>query len=596
MSAKKDLDDKIALWNDQYEGILPAKDSPWKACSNLNIPLTTWQVDTAKSQICRTILATKPIWRVEGRSSEDEDKARNWEYWLQYLAERQLGLDGKLSELCLAALKHGTAIAKLTLDRRMERVRRATQDPMTGGETVDEQTLSRVGPRLDYVALRNFVLIPAEARSIASAVAVGDRKYLRLEEIKQRERLGIFREGTARRLEGKAPSQEGETEMHAAIGVAPNRGDVKQLDKYEHWELIWALPIRKTDKGFAYDERSGDEQDCLINLIKLGGTAVFARVIIYPWFHNRRHYIPFRILPREGEFYGRSFTGMLKDIQDELNTEHNQRVDLGTLRNNPPIKQVRGAKIVDAYGRSHIVFGPGATILVEDMQSAEWWVPPDRPASSFQEEAGLVEYAERLTAITEARVGRTEAGRKTLGEVELVEAQGNIRFDEMLTTFQGTSDFEEGSGLRELAYQLMGLTYQYASPNEQFRVLGDEGYIDSTLQKPQDLEEAIGAYDYIPIGNTLSSNKQRVRQEELLLYREEMANPLIIQDPTKMWEATRRLLLAFDVKDWRKLIGSEEELKKMAEMQMMAAMSGQMDGMMGQGQGQRPEAQAGAAA
>jgi len=584
LKAKKDLDDKIGHWNDQYEGVLPAKDDPWPGCANLHVPLTAWQIDTCKSQLVRTICGTKPIWRVEGEEAGDQSPAHNWELWLDYLADRHLGIEGIIAELCLGVLKHGTAIAKLIWDRREDRLR-----SLSGGEVI-EKTVQAAGPRLTYVPLRHFVLVPAEARTIRDAVAVGDRKYLRLAEIQRRESLGIYREGTAKKVAGAAGSEEGTSEIDEQVGIDRDRGDADQLKKYETWEMIWSLPLREEAEGAVYDDKRGVETDCLVSLIRVADKPVIARLIRYPWFHNRRHYIGFRVLPREGMFWGRSAVGILSDIQDELNTEHNQRVDLRSLGLQPPIKVQRSANITDAHGRSWIRFRPGEPVVVGDMAEAEWWQPPDAPQSSFQEEAGLVDYAERIFGVSEQKVGRTEAGRKTLGEVEIVEAQGNVRFDDMVNTVQGVTDFEGGWGLREVAYQLMGLTVQFEDDEKVFRVLSKEGDLRfEKLRKPESIEEAIGAYDYIPQGNTMTSNRVRQRQEAGMLYEALMQNPLVINDPRRVWQITRKLLLAHDQKDWRSLIGSEEEAQKMAEEAARAA----QEAAQGQGGGQQGPAPGG---
>src|SRR5207249_70444 len=51
--------------------------------------------------------------------------------------------------------------------------------------------------------------------------------------------------------------------------------------------------------------------------------------------HGRRPFVFGRYLPRKKQFYGLSFPEVIRDIQDEINTMHNQRVDAGTIQNTP---------------------------------------------------------------------------------------------------------------------------------------------------------------------------------------------------------------------------------------------------------------------
>ena len=589
MTANADLHAKIGEWNKQYEGIRPAKTEPWPGCANIHIPLTGWHVRTANSQLCQTILGCTPIVRIEPRGAEDEERARNWEAWLQYLAERRLGLRGKLKEIIMATLKHGTGIAKLTLARRKMFVKQV--QPMNTPDDppiIVEREVSDVGPRLDYVPLRDFVLVPAEARSIAEAVGMGDRRYVRLDYIRKQEAQGVFDEGIAAALEDAPGMEEPETETHTKVGIKPNQNEGKSFNKFEHWEYIRSLPLRYRDGAFHYDP-DGDERDCLVDLIigqgegggaaaGAAGKALIARCILYPWMHGRRHYIPFRVFPREGQFHGESQVEMLKDLNDEIDTEHNMRLDWGSLVLRRPYVKRRGARITDAQGRTRIKFQPGAVIDVEEPGDGAWMEIPDSPPSSFREEEMGVDYAEHVDGITQAKVGRTEPGRKTLGEVEIVEQQGNVRFDDMVEALQGIADYEEGNGLRELYYQLMGLTIQFATPQETFRVLGPYGNLQETMQliMPTDMEEIVGGYDFTPEGNTISSNMHQQREDAVLLYRELLQNPLVMGNPTLIYKITKMFLTRYGEKNWREMIGEEQETVGMfMQAQQQAALEEQ---------------------
>jgi len=575
LKAKSDLHNSMREWNDLYEGVKARKSSPWEGCANIHIPMTRWMIDTTAANICRTILGTTPIVRIEPRGGEDEEPGRNWQAWLQYLSERRLGLKGKLKEIITATLKHGKGLAKLTIERKLQYMKRIQ------GDFVIEKQVENKGPRLDFVEMRDFVLVPAEARSISEAVGVGDRRYVHLDWIRQREALGVFDKGVYDEVKDSPGVSVPQTEVVDRIGVKVNENVGKAFVRFEHWEYIRSLPLRWTDRGFVYDPEKGEMRDCLLDLLMGEGSGsdtgessgqggVIARCILYPWIHGRRHYIPFTANPREGQFYGKSWCELLKDINDEMDTEHNMRLDWGAMLLRRPMIIEPGIKLTDAYGNTRIKMAPGEFIISDDSNAVKFLEVPETPPSSEREEAVLLDYAERATSVTEARVGRSERGRKTLGEVEMVESQGNVRFDDMVDSIQGTSDYEEGGGIKELFYQLMGLTMQFADEGQPFRLLGK----DLALTMPKDMEEVIGAYDFIPQGNSSTSNINKQKEGAVLLYRELIQNPLVLMNPNLQYNITKNFLLRYGEKNWQEMIGQQQEAAQAWLQEMQARQHG----------------------
>ena len=575
LKAKSDLHDSMRGWNDFYEGVKAPKSDPWPGCANIHIPMTRWMIDTTAANICRTILGTDPIVRIEPRGGEDEEPGRNWQAWLQYLSERRLGLKGKLKEIVTATLKHGKGLGKLTIDRKFQYVKQIK------GDSVEERQIENKGPRLDFVELRDFVMVPAESRTISEAVGVGDRRYVYLDWVRQKEALGVFDEGTYDEVKEAPGVSVPQTETVDRIGVKANEHTGKAFVRLEHWEYIRSLPLRWTDKGFVYDPDKGEMRDCLLDLLMVAGSgsdtgessgqgSIIARCILYPWIHGRRHYIPFTANPREGQFYGKSWCELLKDLNDEMDTEHNMRLDWGAMVLRRPLVMEPGVKITDSHGNTNIKMAPGAILLCDDPTAMKFLEVPPTPPSSEREEMLLLDYGERATSVTAQKVGKTESGRKTLGEVELVESQGNVRFDDMVDSIQGTSDYEDGSGIKELFYQLMGLTMQFADEGQPFRVLNEE----LQLQMPSDMEEVIGAYDFIPQGNSSTSNINRQKEEAVLLYRELMQNPLVLMNPNLQYNITKNFLLRYGEKNWQEMIGKQQEAAQAWLQEMMANQHG----------------------
>lgn len=580
MQGKATLDANVATWNNQYEGVLPPKSDPWEHCANLHIGITQWQVDTTVSNLANVIFGSDPVIGVNPRETGDVETGKELKLRHTYLQER-IGLRGGPGrEITQATVKHGTGIAKLTWDT-WEEILSSVKTNARGEEDVVENIIRRHGPALHYVPIRDFVMCPADATSMADATIVGDRRRLRLSEIRKREGMGFYLPGTAEEVKNSGVEQPKEnTETQDTIGIT-QQSEVGTFSTYhDAWELIAELPVKQGTKGLSYDPEGTKVRLCLVTLI--GERPVLARLVIYPWFHGRKHYIPFRIKPREGQFWGIGVCQMLASLNDEIDTEHNQRTDERSLRLKRPIVRVRGAQITQD-GKSRLVFAPGAVLDVNEKDDLTFLDVSNPSPESAAEEEMLRTYAERVTGVTEQRAGMVEPGAKTLGEVNAAEMQGNVRFDDMVSCFQGYGDFHEGSGLRELAYQLIGLDWQFSTPEEKARVSGSQGGVETQKLPDLTLDDVIGAYDYIPQGNSMQSNVANRRNDAVLLRRELIESPIVAPFPERVWNLEKRTLDAFGVKDWQGVIGTEEETVQKIQQMQQQQMQQQQAEMMAKG-------------
>ena len=146
-------------------------------------------------------------------------------------------------------------------------------------------------------------------------------------------------------------------------------------------------------------------------------------------------HFPF-VFPIPFRFYGLSFAEVVKGIQDEINTIHNQRVDYATITNlpfyfyrasmsMPPVQQ--GLK-------------PGQGVPVDnpqqDINFPKW---ASQPSWGSQEEQTLHQYFERLTGLNDLTLGRQPnrvgATRTAAGTQQLL-AEGSLRFKTSMEAFQ----------------------------------------------------------------------------------------------------------------------------------------------------------------
>ena len=121
-------------------------------------------------------------------------------------------------------------------------------------------------------------------------------------------------------------------------------------------------------------------------------------------------------------------------------------------------------------------------------------------------------------------------------------------------------------------------------------MLGENAEWIEATRPEMSLEDAIGAYDYVPMGNTLTSNPAVRQNQAVMLYERLMENPLVANHPVRIWQVTKDMLDAFDKKGWRANIGTKEEAEE--QLQAMAAMAqAEQGGQPGGGGAQPPQEQ-----
>src|SRR3990167_642277 len=374
---RMDWETRLIEWDNLYHGRLPRKDFPWPGCSNFHVPLTMLGVETLKPRLTETILGGDPVLIAKPTEALDDKKRDVVELFINWQIQNELDLDSLISESAHRFLIPGTVVIKIlwrTDRRKVKALRRfpATTDSsimlrtlfgpslpedfeqtttnvwegtLKSGSTerkvkakfkytekevlvlVEKDELVYDGPRVELITAEDFFVPVNAGDDVQRMPFCLHRQWLYENDLRRKVQEGRFYQDRVEELvnilkgtgQNITEDQVGVDNNRAAIeGVAPDgETDVKTIqyeiiEDYRRWDI--------DEDGF---EEEIITWSCPTLPDKLLGWDYLDNVFA----HGLRPFVVGRYLPIPGRFYGVSFAEIVRGIQEEINTIHNQRVD-----------------------------------------------------------------------------------------------------------------------------------------------------------------------------------------------------------------------------------------------------------------------------
>ena len=278
------------------------------------------------------------------------------------------------------------------------------------------------------------------------------------------------------------------------------------------------------------------------------------------WRHKELPFIVQSYDRLPNEFYGKSAISLIHDLQHELNTQRNQRVDNVSMILNKMWKVRRGADIDE----EELVSRPNGVIKVNQLDDVMSFEQGEIPQSALQSEHMVNQNLQNALGTTGVIRGADSKQDQTATEAMKKANSASLRFDVKIKLFDST-------GIKRLA-RIMDLNNQQFINDNRLVKLG----VDSTQNwKRVGPAELLGEFDYRPAGANVdpTANKQ-VRREQLT----NMISMLMkTQNPYIDYESlTKEWLESFDMRNPEKFMKSEEQKKKEAiQKQRQAQQQGQ---------------------
>ena len=566
-------ENRLEEWENAYYNKVVDKDFPWPGAANFHVPITMMGVETYKPRLVEGVLGQVPPVLVIPTRGSDEDRRDVVESFLNWQILTQLKLEETVQQSAHLFLQPGLAIAKTywKVERQWRKFIREF-DLNTPLDTIFEAIFGLDKPRnLERDGEDGwYAQIPSGSSQAGGPLDV----YLRIKPLPDEQppvlQVMVEREDVtefpwpeliepvdfiAPAKGGQDPNKlpwcqhrlwmdEGQIRMLAKLGrfypdavedlfsSGPPRGDQPVTDSQQYRDSVDRTEgiegqgpsnVRRNQWAILEDYRRYDIDDDGVDeeIIVWVSPYLSKRILGWDYLdnvygHGRRPFRVGRYHPIPFRFYGLSFAEQVRNLQEEINTIRNQRVDYGTLQNLPFGFKRASSSLPPINQR----MAPGMMIDVDNPQTDVFFPKiQGSPAWGMQEEATLMQHFERLTGLTDLAIGkqpnRVGATRTASGTQTLLSESG-LRFKGALNNFQRfwTGIFDD----------ILALDQEYLPPRTEFRVTGR---LPTTIQI-KDRMELRGRFDLHLASGTETLNRQRMREGSMQIL-QMLMNPALLQ-------------------------------------------------------------------
>jgi hypothetical protein len=565
------LEQNLKDWLDLYEMEVGTLNSPWENASNLFIPLIPAQLNAALSYITGKVFVPR-FYIVSGNTADSATDAHQVERYYNAELTRQRGQTTWFDQHITwvhESLRDGTSIMEILWRRTVKKRKVVTFDPKVSSKGVPvlkpdgtpqhERKVHEVDVieyddvELKPVLLRDFLLIPAEAFSVEDAVGVARCCWLYEAELREMIEDGVLSEEEVERALDYVPlgstsdiASDRQSPYDKTIGdqINPGLAQGEQTSRFFANRgpiKVWRIHTRQYDMN-----RDGLPEENIFWLHELSQRMLGWTP--YEYIAPGRPFFAFSPDPRPDRFYGYSLVERLASSQAEVNAMFNQRNNLLDLMMNPPLLYQKGEELDDVNQK----WGPGVRWAVSQKDAVSFLQFPQLPLTSFQNEALLTSYVDKLTGVSAPALGAQSSGRRSATESKIQAAATTTRNDLVALRLRVVC--------RAILNFIHILKLQYVSDDPSF---SDQG---QKLTLPR---EVLGKDYQLDIAGSADPLDASTRRQEMLgAFQQLMQVPWIGQDREKSFALVRKMADTYNWPDAIDIIGTAEEAKQ--EKQQMA--------------------------
>lgn len=585
------LNSKLRKYNNRLEGISSPKETPWPGACSLSIPLTEIHILSLHALVSATILDNDPVWFVKELIPSTTNKEKvdpNIEWFLNYVAKVQLNLDTALSEVYYNAFQHPLAIAVLDWLEEIgreyqieiydtvedfqgrfasaeeagvseETYRGFLEHILAGNQLqikIEEDVVKYRGPHIRVVQLKDLVRAPVAAPNLEYTVFHGDQFRQRANWFRVKANHDWFDKTRVEKM------LEGQGESNPIDDIAQQQNRIEGLS---------STPVRKADeydcvRGNLRIDLNKDGEEEFYHVVFHPKSKQLLRIEEYPYWHNRINYIVFKIRPRTSRLLGRCVTDMLWDINEEVDTQHQMRIDSRAITTVPSFKKQLGENAID-FSRKDQHFYPGVVFQVNKMENFQQLeIKQTDLGTSLQEEQNLYQVAEWLVGNSPSlRAGTPQSkdprasGKKAQAQIQ----QSNIRVDDYIKELMPPTN--------EIGSQSLELYYQF-SPKSVIPYAQYDQETGNWIKKEIARAKLRNRNMHVKVARTtMLDNPDQILQRAMVNYQIWSKEPMIGGNMQRRHELIRRTLFAQREKDPSKLLPSLEQMQQEMNQQIQQA-------------------------
>ena len=493
-----DMEENWRRWVRRYENDKKRSFTAWEGSADIRVPTTQIGVDAVYARIMNTILASNDIYRVDAPpgSNEISDKlAKDVQKWLHYNLHKQNRFRKEFGKIMLGALKLGTQVVK-TPYRKVTRRDRFFDD--SKGKMTTSDIVVAEAPRIERVSIHDFSI---RGRDIQESAWVSHRTFHRWGQLRQLA------------FEGEQFSKEGINKIrHAVLGEIPEeQTELESLFGYERlMEGTGPSGLYEIEEVWAdFDVDNDGRDEPVVSWVERSTGTIIETV--YNFYRPAlRPFQAFRYIEREDSFWGKGIPEIIRYIQDEVDTIHDQRIDSATIANMKMFKAKKGSGVTP---KTKIY--PGKVFMLNSTDDLVNFDLGDKGVDSIPHERMAIEYLQLSLGLSDYNLGRESPGlasRATATSTIALIQQGQNRFDLIID--------ENRDELVELAYNLLDRVRQFGI-SEPFRkslaLIGeDPSFLDPFLSLDPLIPSKV-ALNIVVSTTSAKANKEIDKQNQVTL-------------------------------------------------------------------------------
>ncbi len=468
--------------------------------SNLFIPYVFSIVESITPKMLGTIFNTRPIISVQARQGANEDLAKVMERLLEYqLDDERLEFFSKVLEFFKECVIYGTSFLKV--------IPRFGDDDLVSFNYIDVEPIDLFNIFPDY-----------RATSIRRMKYIIQLSYMDLDDLQTLETQGFYKDvkKVEDQLENAINVDEYKRERLTDIGILDEYGfdaNRKIVEVLEYW-----------DKNKIYT---------------IGARKVILKEEDNP-FDGLLPFLMARYIPVQHELYGIGIPEIAEDLQTELNTVRNQRMDNVNLIINRMFIANKYADI----NLDQLVSYPGNVILTNDINAIQALDTRDVTKSAYMEEEIIKQDIDNSTGNYSYARGAPPERRETATGIVRLQQASDVRFDTVVKMLEFTV-------IRHIAKMFLWLDYQFLPKEELEKILGEEDYMGLMADKfyAQPVDVMLKQYLFQPMGSSTTALRE-VRIQQVM-----QAYQLFNQDPQiNQTELKKMVLDVLELKNQSKLL------------------------------------------
>ena len=604
-AARAEFLDRIVESLDLYEGKVRDVAQRFEGEVHVSSRVTTMTVETLHSILYPTIWNEDLHYWV-ARQTEDipvaelVNKFMDWDLTYTHMAQfaddwtKQVILEGTCVTKVRWVQQWGWKQEKEPkVGAIMKKLKKMVKDAMTGKETEVEVEKGDFNviytPEkeeycdVDIIPLEDVGFPPLNSpkTNVNELDHIWHRTHPFLYEVAEREARGFVEDGVTKEIG---------TSLEKLMQSTP-RGTTAQRQQAEgsqeiHYEKH-NTPLDLVEWYGKYELADGEYEDIIVWVEQRTETFCGATCLRNVSHRGHRPFQISQFIRRSGRLYGISAAELVRDFQKILDEMMSINVNAAKMAVYPP----GFYRAASGFDPEKITIQPGVMIPVDDVNDAKWVQIPNNVLPTSQEMKFILELVEKITSIGAYQTGQesgTVGTRATARGTLALISQGERRFAVL------------GKRMQYQLAKIMEMKLEYYQENlnsKMFsKVLGEQ--MEQLFPEGLVAEDLIGEFGLSMSLDSTGGSKSLKQEQATQIYQTYMPNPLVAQDPSRIWEVSAMPLKEAGVPNLESIIGpkppSLEEQQQQMQQQLAQLPPEQQAQVMQQQQMAQQQAQQGA--